>query len=69
MNKIKNPYKIWKLQKSSLAILFLKNELEMHVTLLKSFGMKDSEVIVNAYPHDVDMAKKQTSFSFNIVEM
>ena len=33
--------------------------------LLKSFGMKDVKTVANAYPHDGDMAKKQTLFSFN----
>ena len=37
-------------------------------SLLKSFGMKDVKAVVDAYPHNGDMAKKQTLFSFNLAE-
>ena len=49
-----------------LPMLYWKKELEMLLRLLKTFGTKEFEAIVNAY--SCDMAKNLTVSSFNWTE-
>ena len=48
-----------------LPMLIWKKEIEMLLSLLKSFRMKDVNAIDDVYPHDVKMAKNQTVSSSN----
>ena len=47
-------------------MLYWKKELEMLSRLLKNFGMKEVEAVVDAYPCDGDAAKKSNSILFEL---
>ena len=45
-------------------MLYWEKELEMLSRLLKNFGMKDVEAVVDASSHDRDMATKKNKIFF-----
>ena len=47
-------------------MLYWKNELEMLLRLLKSFGMKEVKAVVDAYSCDSDMANKPNTILFQL---
>ena len=49
-------------------MLYKKKELEKLSRLLKTFGIKEVKAVVDVYPCECDMAKKQTVSSFNWAE-
>ena len=42
-----------------MPILYWKKELEMLLRLLKSFGMKDANAVVDSYPCDAETTKSK----------
>ena len=50
-------------------MLYWKKELEMLSRLIKNYGRKEVKAVVDAYPHDIYIAKKnKTVSSFNWAE-